>query len=244
VYKSTTLKVPEKVIKDRIRRILIRMKKEGYLKVSDPVSTIMGKLFPSPGVIDETEFKRIVDVSNRKRIYKSVLDAQTKVKSGDKPKLETAFKNAANLAKDSGGDTTKRKLVFGSKHADAKTIYDKIASALDNTRTRRRAGRGHRPERGVARQKGQDASGRRNQRPCRNGRPEVCPQGAGRRREAAREIPVEDRLVPEAELQKALVAVSERDSADPWLGVEPVGAGEGVVVRSEHPGESARGERA
>ncbi len=132
IYKSATLKIPESVIKDRITMVLIRMEKEKRLKSTDPVATIVSKIFPGGGVIDESEFNKVVDVKDRNLIYKTVLDANSKVKSADKSKLISTMKDSVKMIEKSKSDDTNLKLVFGSKKSKAKTIYDKAKGALNN----------------------------------------------------------------------------------------------------------------
>lgn len=130
VYKSATLKVPEKVIKDRIATVLKRMKKEKRLKSKDSIPTIIGKIFPGPGLIDEAEYKKVVDVSDRSLVYKTVKEAEAKVKNADKTKLLSTMKEAVKLIEKCESDATNLKLVFGSKKSDAKTRYGKTKTAL------------------------------------------------------------------------------------------------------------------
>ena len=132
-YEDKKLKIPESVIKDRVAELLTRMKREGHLKSADPVPVIIGKIFPAPGKIDEAEFNNAVDVKDRSRIYQSVLDANTKVKPGDKPKLQSAMREAADDVKKAEADDAGLKQVFGSKHAAAKANYAAARRALEAT---------------------------------------------------------------------------------------------------------------
>lgn len=131
-YSDKTLKIPEAVVKDRVARLLGRMAKEGRLKSKDSVATIIGKIFPAPGVIDEAEFNKAIDVSDRKSIYENVNDANTKVKGPDKPKLKAAIGDSIDLIKKAEADAAGLKEVFGSKDATAKANYGKARVALDN----------------------------------------------------------------------------------------------------------------
>jgi hypothetical protein len=130
VYKDKTLKIPEKVIQDRVAQLLGRMEKEKRLKSKDSVPDIIKKIFPAPGVISEAEFKKALDVKDRTVIYKSVLDADTKVKKGDKAKLKAAMKDAADLIKKVEGDAAGLKAVFGTKDTVAKANYANARKAL------------------------------------------------------------------------------------------------------------------
>jgi hypothetical protein len=129
-YTDKDLKIPEAVIKSRVTQLLQRMKKEGRLKSTDSVATIVGKIFPSPGKIDEAEFNKAIDVADRSRIYRSVAEAETQVKAADKPKLKTAMGEAADLAKKVQSDAAGLKQVFGTKDATAKTNYQNAEKAL------------------------------------------------------------------------------------------------------------------
>jgi hypothetical protein len=129
-YTDKDLKIPEKVIQDRVAQLLGRMKFEKRLKSADDVPTIIAKIFPAPGKIDEAEFNNALDVADQKAIYHSVFDASTTVKTGDKPKLQTAMKDAANLITQVEGNSTGLKAVFGSQDATAKANYAKARKAL------------------------------------------------------------------------------------------------------------------
>jgi hypothetical protein len=122
-YTDKTLKIPEAVIKSRVTQLLQRMEKENRLKSKDPVATIIAKIFPSPGTIDEIEFDKAIDTSDRKRIYRSVVDADTKLLPADRPKLQSAMKDAAADVKTVEGDTAGLKQVFGAKWSTAKGNY-------------------------------------------------------------------------------------------------------------------------
>jgi hypothetical protein len=129
-YTSKTLKIPEKAFQERVGELLGRMQREKRLKSSDPVPTLLSKIFPAPGVIDQAEFEKTVDVADRSVIYQSVLDADTQVKAGDKAKLQTAMSDAADLIKVVEADSKGLKEVFGTKAAVAKGHYAKARAAL------------------------------------------------------------------------------------------------------------------
>jgi hypothetical protein len=131
VYTDKDLKIPEKVVKDRVTELLQRMAREKRLKSKDPVATIIGKIFPGPGVIDETEFNNAVDASDRTKIYQSVIDADTNVKAPDKPALIAAIKDAADLVNKVIGDAAGLKQVFGAQDGVAKGNYAKAKTALE-----------------------------------------------------------------------------------------------------------------
>lgn len=131
-YTDKDLKIPEAVIKDRVTRLLQRMEADGRLKSKDSVATIVSKIFPKAGVIDEAEFNKAIDVADRTRIYKDVLEADTVVRAAEEPALKTAFSDAGKLVAKVKGDTAGLKEVFGTKDADAKTIYDAIQKKLED----------------------------------------------------------------------------------------------------------------
>ncbi|MDQ6829777.1 MAG: hypothetical protein M3081_13030 [Gemmatimonadota bacterium] len=131
-FTDKKLKIPEAVIKDRVGRLLGRMEREKRLKSKDSVPTIVGKIFPGPGVINETEFNNAIDVADRTKIYKSVLDADTVVKAADKPGLKTAMADAITLMKKVEGDAAGLKAVFGGQDTTAKANYAKAQTALGN----------------------------------------------------------------------------------------------------------------
>ena len=130
VYTDKKLAIPESVIKDRVGQLLGRMERDKRLKSKDPVPTIIAKIFPAPGVIDESEFNNAIDVADRTKIYLSVLDADTIVKTGDKPALKTAMGDAITLMKKVEGDAAGLKAVFGTQDATAKANYGKAQTAL------------------------------------------------------------------------------------------------------------------
>jgi hypothetical protein len=130
VYTDKTLKIPESVIKDRVARLLGRMSFEKRLKTKDDVPTIIGKVFPAPGKIDQTEFEAALDAADRSVIYQSVLDANTTVKTADKPKLKTAMTDAATLISTVETDAAGMKAVFGAQAGAAKTNYGAARKAL------------------------------------------------------------------------------------------------------------------
>ncbi len=130
-YTAKDLKIPEDVIKNRMAQLLGRMQFEKRLKTTDPIPDIIARIFPGPGKIDEAEFNKVVDASDKTQVYKDVNDANTTVKAGDVPKLKTAIKDAMDLITQSQGDSAGLKAVFGSKDAVAKTNYGKAHKALE-----------------------------------------------------------------------------------------------------------------
>jgi|GEM_PF-2003020 len=130
-YTDPTLKIPEKVIKARVTQLLERMEREHRLKSKDSVATIVAKIFPGPGKIDQAEFENAIDVSDRTKIYRSVAESDTQVKTADKPKLKTAMNDAASLVKTVEGNASGLTQVFGTKDSVAKRNYGKARKALE-----------------------------------------------------------------------------------------------------------------
>jgi hypothetical protein len=129
-YTDKKLRIPESVVKDRVGQLLGRMAREKRLKSKDPVATIVAKIFPSPGVISETEFNKALDPADRRLVYQSVLDADTTVKNADKAKLQTLMKDAGDLISKVQGDAAGLKDVFGGQDAVAKARYGAAATRL------------------------------------------------------------------------------------------------------------------
>jgi hypothetical protein len=129
-YEDPDLKIPEAVIKNRVTMLLMRMEKEKKLKSNDPVPVIVNKIFPAPGVIDETEFNNALDVTDRNLIYKSITDAYTNIKKEDVPAFRTMLKDAAADVQTAAADKTGLTQVFGSKDQEAKRNYGKIGRIL------------------------------------------------------------------------------------------------------------------
>jgi hypothetical protein len=123
-------KVPESKLKDSIALVLTRMAKEGTLLVKDPVADIMKRIFPAAGTFSQTEFEKVVDVTNRDNIYKTVVDAETKVNSTDKVKLAAAMDDAIKRIDTVMADAAGLKQVFGSEDARAKTVYGKAKTKI------------------------------------------------------------------------------------------------------------------
>lgn len=124
------LKIPEAVVKDRVERLLTRMKLESRVQSKDSVAAIMAKIFPGPGKIDEAEFNKALDTKDRKVIYEDVADALTQVKKPDQAKLKAAIKDAISLVQKAEADAAGLTAVFGTKSATAKANYAKARAAL------------------------------------------------------------------------------------------------------------------
>lgn len=122
--------ITESQLKDSIATALQRMAKEGRLKTKDTVPDIIKKVFPSAGKFDEVEFGKVVDTTDRSQIYKTVVDAQTKVSSTDKPKLIGVMDDAVKEIGTAMADAKGLKEVFGTKATLAKGIYDDAAKAI------------------------------------------------------------------------------------------------------------------
>lgn len=130
VYTDKTLNISEAVIKDRITRILSRMRAERRLKSNDPVPDIVNKIFPGPGRIDQTAFNDALDVADRTVIYQSALDASTKVKASDQTRLVTAMGDAGALIAAAEGDAAGLRAIFGAKAPIAQARYAAARKAL------------------------------------------------------------------------------------------------------------------
>ncbi len=124
--------VPQDVLKDRIRVALSRMAAEKRLKSKDSVDDIMKKVFPAAGGFDEAAYEAAVDVTDRSKVYESVLDAEAKVTAADKPKLKTTMEASGKLIDDCVADNTNLQSVFGTKKGIAKDVYKKARTALNN----------------------------------------------------------------------------------------------------------------
>jgi hypothetical protein len=90
----------------------------------------MTRIFPSAGKFDQKEFEKVVDVTDRSNIYKTVVDAETKVNSADKVKLAAVMDDAAKLVDAAIADAAGLKQVFGTKDATAKAVYGKAKTAI------------------------------------------------------------------------------------------------------------------
>jgi Domain of unknown function (DUF4157) len=131
VFKDATLAVPESVVIQMITTALLRMEKDGHLLSSDPVPTIISKIFPSPGVIVQAEFDKAVDVTDRNRIYQTVSDTNAPVKAADRGKLKSAMTWAVKICRLTATMDKQLERVFGTKVTQAKDVYDKAGNALD-----------------------------------------------------------------------------------------------------------------
>lgn len=128
-------KVPEAKLKDSIALALTRMAKEGQLKTKDPIADIMARIFPGAGKFDQKEFEKVLDVKDRDKIYKTVVDAETKVNATDKPKLKAVMDDAVKLIDHAMANAAGLKEVFGSKDAVAKAVYGKAKAAIGTVKT-------------------------------------------------------------------------------------------------------------
>jgi hypothetical protein len=126
----TSGNVPEGVLKDRVRVALTRMSEENRLKSADSVDDLMKKIFPAAGGFDEAAYEAAVDVTNRRRVYESVAEAEAKVTAADKPKLKTVIGEARDLISECIADKDDLKSVFGSKAHIAKDVYVMARVAL------------------------------------------------------------------------------------------------------------------
>ena len=127
--------VPESRIKESIATALGRMQHDKRLKTTDAIPDIMLKLFPAPGVFDEAEFAKVVDVSSRSRVYEKASDAESQLAPADKLKVLTAMGQAEILIDAAIGDSENLKRVFGTKASVAKTNYGNAKAALAKLKT-------------------------------------------------------------------------------------------------------------
>lgn len=128
--------VPEAKLKESIATALGRMQIEGLLKVSDSIPDIINKLFPSPGTFDEVELAKVVDVGNRRLVYKAVADASAKIAVADKPNLLKAIDKAIVLVDAAMKDKTGLQEVFGNEDGPARTIYSIAKGKLAKLKTK------------------------------------------------------------------------------------------------------------
>ena len=128
-------KVPESKLKDSIALALTRMAKEGQLKTKDPIADVMARIFPGAGKFDQKEFEKVVDVNDRNKIYKTVVDAETKVSTTDKSKLKAVMDDAVKLVDHAMANSAGLKEVFGSKHAAAQAVYARAKAAIASVKT-------------------------------------------------------------------------------------------------------------
>jgi hypothetical protein len=125
--------VPEDKIKESVETALTRMareKKKPLLSTTDSVPDIMKRLFPAPGKFDEAEFAKVVDVTDRDKIYERAVDAESKLTPADKTKLIAAIGRADLMLDDAIADTENIKRVFGTRATQAKANYVKAKKAL------------------------------------------------------------------------------------------------------------------
>jgi hypothetical protein len=125
--------VPEDKIKESIATALTRMQREkkgALLKTTDAIPDIMKRLFPSPGTFDEAEFAKVVDVTDRSKIYERAVDAEAKLTAADKTKLIAAMGRADLMMDDAIADDVNLKRVFGTRAAQAKVNYGRAKAAL------------------------------------------------------------------------------------------------------------------
>jgi hypothetical protein len=128
--------VSEAKIKDSVATALTRMRRDGALrKTADPIPKIIDRLFPTPGVFDETEFAKVVDIADRSQIYQRAADAEAKLTPSDKTKLIAAMGRADLMLIGAEADAANLRRVFGTKAAEAKANYGKAKKALANLKT-------------------------------------------------------------------------------------------------------------
>lgn len=128
-------------VKAGFRSTLLRIGHESRLNapVGSPadLDALVARIIPSPGVFDEDEFNKAVNVNDRTDIYENVLEASTQVKAADAGPLKAALLDAVSEMEKSEADDANLKLVFGEKKAArAKKVYKKAAHDLRQTSSR------------------------------------------------------------------------------------------------------------
>jgi hypothetical protein len=134
-YTNTRLRIPQADVRNAVTQLLGRMEFEHRLKSKEPVATIVAKIFPGPGMISEAEFNKALDSADRTEIYRTVVDADTKVKDADKAKLKALMKDAADLMSLVEGNAAGLTQVFGTKAPVAKARYAAARAALAKVAT-------------------------------------------------------------------------------------------------------------
>lgn len=125
--------VDESVVQSRVRRLLVRMEREGRLRIAASISidTIMAEMFPSPGTMDQAAYERYIDPADRSMVYESVHQAHTAPESADRPDLQQAMREAAATADTVAGDEAGLRAVFGDTHwSTAAARYRTIKARL------------------------------------------------------------------------------------------------------------------
>lgn len=125
--------VDESVVQSRVRRLLVRMQREGRLRIAASISidTIMAEMFPSPGTIDQAAYERYIDPADRSMVYESVHQAHTAPEAADRPDLRQAMREAATTADTVAGDEAGLRAVFGDTHwSTAAARYRTIRARL------------------------------------------------------------------------------------------------------------------
>lgn len=122
-YRDSNLGLTEAVMRDRVGTLLERMNREGRLTSTDPIPTILDRIFATPGDMNEAAFNAAVDTSSANSIYRDVMDATAPVRAGDKPGFRAAIRAAITHVRAVQGATTDLQRVFGSRSAAAGTIY-------------------------------------------------------------------------------------------------------------------------
>jgi hypothetical protein len=119
--------VPQAVVEDAVRRALKRMDADIALRTG--ADDVMSKLFPKPGVFDETAWAGVLG-TDTDDVYKSVADAETQLKPADKTRLQDVAREAADEIDKAMADDAGLKDVFGTQAALAKARYGQAKAAL------------------------------------------------------------------------------------------------------------------
>lgn len=135
VFKDATLSIPESTVIRMISTALLRMKQRDQLLISDPVPDIVKRIFPSSGVVVQSEFEKAVNVSDRNSIYQSVLDTDAPIKAADRTKLKAAMTWAVEICRLTPTMTKQLQRVFGTKVNEAKSIYKSAGDELNRLKS-------------------------------------------------------------------------------------------------------------
>jgi hypothetical protein len=119
--------LPPATVEEAVKTALRRMDADWDLRTS--ADDVMKKLFPKPGVFDETAWPTVLGTSQR-TVYQSVADAEAKLRPGDLAKLKDVAQEAADTIDKCVGDDAGLASVFGKQAKTAKARYTKAKAAL------------------------------------------------------------------------------------------------------------------
>ena len=119
--------IPPATLEQAVRTALRRMDADWDLRTD--ADDVMKKLFPKPGIFDETAWPTVLGTSQR-TVYQSVADAETKLRPGDRDKLKDVAQEAADTIDKCMADDAGLQAVFGKQAKTAKGRYAKAKAAL------------------------------------------------------------------------------------------------------------------